>query len=302
MTNLGYETHNSILNLGSTFIFIIIYGIFVAIFLILKYKLPATGMRRKFHDFLKQKLIFSFIIQTFISTFMEILIAGYLNLRAQIFSKNGEVLGVHFAYFSLGVSLVVLPALYTMVITRPIMELQNPQFYQTWGSFYAESKLTSRWNLLFNGISLLRRLQFVFFVIFISTPSLQIIGIIVTNYFIICYQAIIKPLKSVGSNRLELFNEYLIFIMTVLLTTFTDYVGTNQQKYDLGQIQVYILGIYIFTNLLSIFKGILLSLKLFYIKMKNLRKRNDNIIIIKPVKMTDEEIKQWDKENEQNVQ
>ena len=82
MTNLGYETHNSVLNLGSTFIFLIVYGISVLIMLLSKFRLKDHGIRRKLHDFLNQKLIFSFIIQTFVSTFMEILIAGYLNIRA----------------------------------------------------------------------------------------------------------------------------------------------------------------------------------------------------------------------------
>ena len=182
---------------------------------------------------------------------MEILIAGYLNLRAQIFTKNGETLGVLFAYFSLVFSLLILPITYAIVICRPLHELSAPEFYQKWSSFYAESRLSSHWSLLFNCFSLLRRLQFILLVIFVSVPSLQIVGVIASNYVILCYQAIIKPLKSIKANRLELFNEYLIFSMTVILTTFTEFVDNNQQRYDMGQIQIYILAIYILTNLLS---------------------------------------------------
>ena len=82
ITNLGYETHNSILNLGSTYLFVNVYAIFVVILLLLKYRLKNYGIRRKIHNFLQEKLIFSFIIQLFVTTFMESLIAGYLNLRA----------------------------------------------------------------------------------------------------------------------------------------------------------------------------------------------------------------------------
>lgn len=93
------------------------------------------------------------------------------------------------------------------------------------------------------------------------------------NYIILCYQAIVKPLKSNEANNLELINEYLIFTMTILLTTFTEFVETNQQRYDMGQIQIYFLGIYILVNLLSVLKNIIHSLSLLYKKVKNIRDR-----------------------------
>ena len=133
-----------------------------------------------------------------------------------------------------------------------------------------------------------------------SVPSLQIVGVIASNYVILCYQAIIKPLKSIKANRLELFNEYLIFSMTVMLTTFTEFVDNNQQRYDMGQIQIYILAIYILTNLLFILKDIVHSLSLFYQKYRTIKDRNDKIVHIKPVIMTDEEMAQWDKEIAEN--
>ena len=88
--------------------------------------------------------------------------------------------------------------------------------------------------------------------------------------------------------------------MTVLLTTFTEFVENNQQRYDMGQIQIYILAIYILTNLVFIFKDIVHSLSLFYQKYRNIKDRNGQIVHIKPVIMTDEEIAQWDKEIAEN--
>ena len=88
--------------------------------------------------------------------------------------------------------------------------------------------------------------------------------------------------------------------MTVLLTTFTEFVENNQQRYDMGQIQIYILAIYILTNLVFIFKDIVHSLSLFYQKYRNIKDRNGKIVHIKPVIMTDEEIAQWDKEIAEN--
>ena len=92
-----------------------------------------------------------------ISTYMEILVACYLNLRAQLFSYSGETFAVIFSYLMLIVTIFLLPWLYIWVIFRPLDRLKGPNFERKWGSFYSESKLTSHWNLLFNLFSIYRR-------------------------------------------------------------------------------------------------------------------------------------------------
>ena len=59
---MGYETHNSILNMGSTFLFIILYAIFVVVAFITKHISIKFGVDLKFYDFLRKKLFFGFII------------------------------------------------------------------------------------------------------------------------------------------------------------------------------------------------------------------------------------------------
>ena len=59
---MGYETHNSILNMGSTFLFIILYAIFVVVAFITKHISIKFGVGLKFYDFLRKKLFFGFII------------------------------------------------------------------------------------------------------------------------------------------------------------------------------------------------------------------------------------------------
>ena len=56
---------------------------------------------------------------------MEILIGSYLNLRAPMYSSNGEIFGLYFAYICSVLAFIVLPLMYMWVIMRPIPDLQQ---------------------------------------------------------------------------------------------------------------------------------------------------------------------------------
>ena len=90
---------------------------------------------------------------------------------------------------------------------------------------------------------------------------------------IMIYQAVFKPLKRRFSNRLELTNEFLINILSIILMTFTELVGTNQARSDMGQVQIIVLLLYISINIIVIFKNLVLSL---YLLNKKCRKRMKN--------------------------
>ena len=114
----------------------------------------------------------------------------------------------------------------------------------------------------------MRRFLFVIIVLNINVQSLQIISVILMSYLVLIYQANFKPLKSKGSNRLELINEYLINVLSIILMTFTELVSDNKTRNFMGYVQVSILGLYIFINLIVIFKNLLLSMFLLYKRLK----------------------------------
>ena len=84
-----------------------------------------------------------------------------------MFSKNGETLGVIAAYISLIGALIIMPAFYIGVVSQPMIDIENQEFRNKWGSFYSESNLSSRWNLLVNFTSIIRRFVFVLFALFV---------------------------------------------------------------------------------------------------------------------------------------
>ena len=91
---MGYETHNSILNLGTISILIIIYIIGLILLAALKISLVCTGKGQYFYKVLYKKLIFGFIISIFIEAYLEFLIAAYLNLIAPINDKIGDTMAL----------------------------------------------------------------------------------------------------------------------------------------------------------------------------------------------------------------
>ena len=84
MVDLGYESHNAILNLGSVMIFIVIYILELFLYLGLKIYNKVTGKAQKWINKLHKKLFFSEILTLFIEAYLEFLIAGYLNVATPV--------------------------------------------------------------------------------------------------------------------------------------------------------------------------------------------------------------------------
>ena len=75
----------------------------------------------------------------------------------------------------------------------------------------------------------------------------------VTNIFVSTYQSKFKPLKTIYQNYLETTNEYLIFVLTLFLVPFTEYIPNAKMRYEIGEYQIMTLGFYIFINMIAIF-------------------------------------------------
>jgi hypothetical protein len=94
MKDLGYESHNSLRLLGSMFIFAMFYYIkvfFLYPFLILTSRYFGVG--RSLRASLKKSLFFNEIIVINLEAYLELLIAGYINLRFRLETTSGELFG-----------------------------------------------------------------------------------------------------------------------------------------------------------------------------------------------------------------
>lgn len=92
--DIGYETHNSMLNLGSLAIFTSLW------FFKLPFLLLAKALSGKFTTFGKifnkmyKAMVFGELIAILIDAYFEFLISGYLQFKAPLYSENGETVSV----------------------------------------------------------------------------------------------------------------------------------------------------------------------------------------------------------------
>jgi hypothetical protein len=112
MKDLGYKTHNSILNLGSLFILLIIYFLRMAILVFLFIIQLLTGKCKQNFQSQKRKVFFNEIMLILVEGYMEFFISGYLNFQKPLFQSQmfGEKASVIVSYFSMVGCLFILPA------------------------------------------------------------------------------------------------------------------------------------------------------------------------------------------------
>ena len=114
MQNLGYESHNSLLILGSLWIFVAIYIaqvltvlIYKALKFVLKNKISSKRM-----DKLSDIVFFQAILGLIIEGYFEFLISGYMNMVSRadtLEALDGEVIGKFVSMVSIAISLGVFP-------------------------------------------------------------------------------------------------------------------------------------------------------------------------------------------------
>lgn len=119
MKDLGYRTHNSMLNLGSLFIFTILYLIKVAFLPLLALVVTISGRGRKYYQTLKQQLFFKEIIILLVEGCMEFLISGYLNILEPIHGSEflGESLSLYIGWYSMVKIMIILPCMLLYVMS-----------------------------------------------------------------------------------------------------------------------------------------------------------------------------------------
>lgn len=236
MEDLGYDTHNSMLNLGSLAIFSFVYfvklGVYVFVVLPVKY---FTGRGSKMMKSMQETLFYGEFIFLVIEAYLEFLIAGYLNLKEPITTKNGEVLSIAIGWYCALTTLIVMPAAFVYMFTRSTEVLSSESFKQKWEALYERVDPRDKFNLLYYPIFCGRRVIFCYlcFSLF-HLPSIQFISLMLLNTLILEYIAGQKPLHSRFLNRLEIFNELTSLLSTFHMAFFTDWIIDPVLQHTLG--------------------------------------------------------------------
>jgi len=179
---------------------------------------------------------------------MELLICGLLNLGVPM-TSSGEIFGILMSYSCLFLTLLFLPSLSVYIATRTIPKLKKKLFRAKWGAIY-QNLSPKKINLLYMPLFVVRRLSFIGnSIILTSYPTQQIqvllyINFLAINYFLHCY-----PLRMRQLNRIELFNEAFVSIISLHMLVFTDWVTDEDTKFLMGWSMVIFLAVMVTVNL-----------------------------------------------------
>mmetsp|Transcript_22772 Transcript_22772/g.35061 ORF Transcript_22772/g.35061 Transcript_22772/m.35061 type:complete len:197 (-) Transcript_22772:1108-1698(-) len=128
MIDLGYETHSSVLNLGSLSIFAIFYVTEVFIFLFLSLVKRFSKLKLAFLDNMKKRLFYGDLLSLLIDANFEFLISSFLQFKHPLYSTDGERFSVFIGYLSLFLTFGFLTFAFARVMFSPLPRLSNEAF------------------------------------------------------------------------------------------------------------------------------------------------------------------------------
>jgi hypothetical protein len=125
MADLGYQTHNSILNLKTIFFLMALYFLRVFLILILFIRFELTGKKPGLYDGEMKRLFFSEILTLSLEGYMELVISGYLQSKKDYLYNSiyGETISVICGYFCLTQAFVVLPICFFLLVKTKKQDL-----------------------------------------------------------------------------------------------------------------------------------------------------------------------------------
>ena len=118
MAALGYDTHTSIINLGSLCLYLVVYVCRLLIWLLYLLKDKLTGSTSALVKKWGETLFYQEFLSLILEAYFEWLIAGYLNRQIQLTSTFGERLSNAIGTFSFYTSFIVIPFIILYVLTR----------------------------------------------------------------------------------------------------------------------------------------------------------------------------------------
>jgi hypothetical protein len=142
LEEMGYETHNSLLNMGSLFVYFCAFTVGLALMIILKAlnTVFPSEIGSKLYFKLKDTIFWGSFLLLFTESYIEILISGYLNTQSKVNYTGSDVFSTITAYFMIVIQLVVVPAAFIYMLKKPHEQLLSTETQLRIGVLYADIK------------------------------------------------------------------------------------------------------------------------------------------------------------------
>mmetsp|Transcript_16595 Transcript_16595/g.15879 ORF Transcript_16595/g.15879 Transcript_16595/m.15879 type:complete len:429 (-) Transcript_16595:282-1568(-) len=258
---MGITSTNLIDNLSNLLLMVLTMVAALLLFLFLKLLKRLENRIVTFvSNFLGAILFYSWLIRTFIESYLNFAISGFMALDQLSFTHRADsaqsIITLLFVGFCLAFPLFTLIFLFIQKV-----RLDEQVFVQKYESLY-ESILTLRWNYLYTPIFLFRRLFIVLVIMYLDfSLELQLAFLLNSSVGYLAYIVHTKPFHSKFLNAMELFNEAAILIGLYHCFCFTDAMPSYSARYNLGTGLIAFFCFAIIVNLFFMVKATALAIK-----------------------------------------
>lgn len=238
---VGVSYHNSIRNMGSTFIFMV-----ANLGLLLVIGVSKIFGMQKVYSFLEKKFMWNHFLRFLLQQYVTLYLASMVNLYSIDKTFNGETSALSFSFPILFLSALTPIFFYSLVYLKQTNRLS---------STYFDSKLSSLIEGLsypyWNALSLFKwTLTLTILVTLSDIPCAQITLLYTLS---VVYQGLLlnlKPFSDPVDNYLSFFNEYLISLTVLLFLISSDLVDDYQDlKKWIGYLLIGVLFASVVVNL-----------------------------------------------------
>jgi hypothetical protein len=162
MINIGYETHSSIRNLGSLWLFLLFWILMVIVYWggsAIK-RLSKDRYKLKFLKKLSEAIFFSYILGVCIDGFMEWIIAWKMNLLYPLYDKIGDKLSTFTIILCILVSMIMIPLFQIFLLMSSLESYKDPSFSLKFGFFFKDIRIDKKWSANYFLVWLIRRILY----------------------------------------------------------------------------------------------------------------------------------------------
>lgn len=161
MKDLGYGSHNSILNLGTLALLSVLYYIRLMFYLfVVKPFVYFTKKGGAYMSKLGDCLFYGELLFLTMEAYLEFLIAGYLNLSEPLGTTDGEIGADVLAWYVVMLCLIIIPLLFIYILSRPLEVINKKKFYKKWDGLYEGIKTKEKSTIFFYPVFCVRRIIF----------------------------------------------------------------------------------------------------------------------------------------------
>lgn len=171
MVDIGYESHNSILNMGSLSIFLVIYYGKVVYFGIIWLLYKQFGWFEKHVQSMKESLFYNAILGLCLDGYYEFLISGYLNAANPTFGVNGENMANIVAWVAL-INSISVPIILIYCLYQSLEYMKSEETKLKAGVLFEGLKMKDKYQAAYYLVFVTRRFIFTIMVFFLNAKGI----------------------------------------------------------------------------------------------------------------------------------